>query len=139
MGVIQINRNPTLRELNQFGFVWLGFLLLFAVLAWIRWHSPAVSGGLAGAAVVVPAIGWLAPSFMRLVFLGLSYAAFPIGWVVSHLVLAMVYFLVVTPIGLVMRLVGHDPMRRRCDGGATSYWIERPASAVGARRYFRQF
>lgn len=139
MGVIQINRNPSLRELNQFGFVWLGFLVVFAAVAWFKWHSPVVSGILGGAAVVVPAIGWLAPRFMRLVFLGLSYAAFPIGWVVSHLVLAMVYFLVVTPIGLIMRLLGHDPMRRRFDRGATSYWIERSATAVNARRYFRQF
>lgn len=139
MGVIQINRNPSRRQLNQFGFVWLGFMSLFAVVAWLKWSSTAVSGALAAAAVVVPVVGWMAPAVMRLVYLGLSYAAFPVGWVVSHVVLALVYFAVLTPIGLVMRLGGHDPMRRRFDRGAATYWIERPETAGEPRRYFRQF
>jgi hypothetical protein len=88
--------------------------------------------------VVVPILGWLVPAFMRLVFVGMSYVAWPIGFVVSHLVLAAVYYLVLTPVGLVMRLLGYDPMRRGFDREAASYWVERPAAAE-PRRYFRQF
>ncbi len=38
---------------------------------------------------------------MRAVFVGMSYLAWPIGFVVSHVILALVYYLVFTPIGLV--------------------------------------
>lgn len=138
MGVIQIDRNPSRRTLNQFGFIWLGFLTLFGAVAWFKGH-PTVATALWVAAVVVPVIGWVVPAFMRLVFLGMSYAAFPIGWVVSHVVLALVYYLVFTPIGLVMRAVGYDPMQRAFNREASTYWIARPTGGRDVKRYFRQF
>ena len=88
---------------------------------------------------MVPVIGWLLPSFMRLVFLGMSYAAWPIGFVVSHVVLALVYYLVMTPIGLAMRVVGYDPMNRRRDVSGESTWVERDSGTRGPESYFRQF
>ena len=139
MAIIQINRDPSKRQLNQFGFVWLGFLTLFGVMAWWKFGRPDVAKGLWVAAVAVPVVGWLVPAFMRLVFLGMSYLAWPIGFVVSHVILGLVYYLVLTPVGLVMRLVGYDPMRRRFDREAASYWIARDPSGVDPRRYFRQF
>jgi hypothetical protein len=65
-------------------------------------------------------------------------AALPIGWTISHLVLGAVYYLVLTPIGLVMRLLGRDPMQRRFDRSAKSYWIER-TPRTDPSRHFRQF
>jgi len=139
MSVVQVNKNPSRRQLNQFGFIWLAFFALFGVVAFIKSNNLGVARWLWVAAVVVPAIGWLAPSFMRIVFLGMSYLAWPIGFVVSHVVLATVYYLVLTPIGLLARLFGYDPMRRRFDREAGSYWVERSPAASDARRYFRQF
>ena len=56
----------------------------------------------------------------------------------THLLLAAVYFGVLTPIGLIMRLAGRDPMERRIDRAAPTYWVaRRPVTDV--RRYFRQF
>ena len=75
---------------------------------------------------------------MRAVYVGLSCAAFPVGFVVSHVVMVLVYYGVVTPIGLVMRLLGHDPMHRGFDRDAATYWVERPA-VHDPKRYFRQF
>jgi hypothetical protein len=139
MSVVRINRHPTGRELGQFGLVWLGFLTLFGGVAWFRFDSPTVATVLWLLAVVVPVTGWLIPALMRLVYLAMSYLAWPIGFVVSHVVLAVVYYLVVTPIGLVMRLLRYDPLRRRFDRSAESYWIERKAAERGPARYFRQF
>lgn len=137
MAVIEVNRDPTVRELRQFGFVWLAFLLLFAGLARWRFDSPRVAAALAVLAVLVPVIGWVAPRFMRWVFVGLSLVAFPIGFVVSHLVLALVYYGVITPIGLAMRAFGHDAMCRRLDPAASSYWVERERT-TDPKRHFRQ-
>jgi hypothetical protein len=139
MSVVQINTDPTRKQLNQFGFIWLGFLTLFGVIAWLKLDAQTLAKVLWVLAVVVPVVGWLAPAFMRLVFVGMSYLAWPIGFVVSHVVLALVYYLVFTPIGLVMRLIGYDPMRRLFDPGAATYWIARDPKASDAKRYFRQF
>lgn len=45
--------------------------------------------------------------------------------IVSPIMLAIMFFLVITPIGLLMRALGKDPLRLRLDKKATSYWIER--------------
>lgn len=65
-------------------------------------------------------------------------AAKPIGWTVSMALLAMVYFLVIMPIGLALRVFGHDPMQRGFDRERTSYWGEHPPPPE-ARRYYRQY
>lgn len=45
--------------------------------------------------------------------------------VVTPVVMGLLFFLVVTPVGLLMRATGKDPMRLRRDPTAASYWIER--------------
>ena len=139
MAVIEINRNPTRRQLNQFGFIWLGFLVLFGAIARFKLDAPNLALGLWVAALVVPVVGWLIPSVMRAVFLGMSYAAWPIGFVVSHVILALVYYLVFTPVGLAMRIFGYDPMKRGFDESVSSYWVTRDPAAAETKRYFRQF
>jgi len=64
-------------------------------------------------------------------------AAAPIGWGVSAVLLSLVYLLILTPIGLLRRLGGADPLTRRFEGGP-SYWIERP-KPVDRRREYRQY
>jgi fatty acid desaturase len=137
--MIAINRDPTRKQLVQFGFIWMGFVATFGAISHFRFDRPVVAIVLWALAVIVPVIGWLSPGFMRLVFVGMSYLAWPIGFVVSHVVLALVYYLVVTPVGLLMRLVGYDPMKRRFDPAASSYWLARETGDGDARRYFRQF
>ena len=78
------------------------------------------------------------PAARRPIFLGWTGLAFPIGWVVSHLVLGAVFYLVFTPIGWLVRRINGDPLQRRFEASRPSYWIERPAGTdVG--RYLKQF
>ena len=75
----------------------------------------------------------------RWIYLGWLYAVFPIGWTVSHVLLAATYYLVVTP-DRAADATGQrrDPLERTLDRAASSYWTERrPVRDV--RRYFRQF
>ena len=62
----------------------------------------------------------------------------PIGIVVSHVVLALIYFGLFMPIALVFRVIGRDPLHRRFEPEAQSYWVER-GGAPAAKRYFQQF
>ena len=83
-------------------------------------------------------VGLAWPTFMRYVYVTWMALFFPLGWTVSMVILSSIYYLVVSPIGLIMRLCGHDPCARRPDPAATSYWKpRRPAADV--QRYFRQF
>lgn len=136
--MIEINKNPTPRELRQFGLLWIVFFALIAGWRWYTGGSLETSLWIWGVAVAVAALGFAILPFMRLVFLGMTYLAFPIGWTVSHIVMALVFFLVLTPIGLIMRLGGRDSLQRRYDRNADSYWHPLPPEN-DSKRYFRQF
>ncbi len=59
-----------------------------------------------------------------------------LGRIVAPVVMALVYFLVVTPTGLIMRLRGHDLLRQRRDPSAKSYWIERDQPVGSMKNQF---
>ncbi len=138
MRLIRIEHNLSPRQLTVFSLCWLAALGLVGGLVLGRGGPLRVAVVLWIAALALPLIGWPLPAALRIVYLGMAYAAFPIGLVISHAILAAVYYAVLTPIGLLMRLVGHDPMRRRFDPQAESYWIERKPDE-NVSRYFRQF
>ena len=97
--------------------------------------APGVLWGIAGTVMVV---FYLIPPARKPIHVGWMYLIYPVGFVMSHLVLAIVYYLVLTPVGLLVRAFGNDPMKRTLDAQAPSYWEARPP-APEAKRYFRQF
>ena len=137
--MIEVNWNPTTRQLRQFGAVWLAMaLVLIGGLVYYHTGSLAAALWLWLPAGAVSVAGLLRPQWMRPLYVGWICAAYPIGWTVSHLVMVVVYFAVVTPIGVIMRLLGRDPLQRRFDSTSSSYWVPRQRPAHGSR-YFRQF
>ena len=136
MALIRINKNPSRPQLLLFGAAWLVFFGGWGFAAWTK-AAPSLARGLWVLAGVVPLAGLLVPGLLRLVYIGLSYATYPIGFVVSHVVLAIIYYLVFTPIGLIMRLLRYDPLSRRSDAQAPSYWKE-GTNPKPVASYFRQ-
>ena len=137
--VIEIHWNPSARELQQFGRYW--FPLFYAVvggLAWWKYGAPRVGCGIWGTGVFLSLIGFAFPVLIRFIFVGMSVVTYPLGWVVSHLVLGLIFYGVVLPIGLALRLCGHDPLQRKLDPSAKSYWVPHKPPA-DSRRYFRQW
>ena len=62
-----------------------------------------------------------------------------IAKVVNPIILALLFFLVVTPMAFFMRIVGKRPLRLAADRTATTYWIEREPPAGGTSTMRRQF
>jgi hypothetical protein len=136
--MLTINWHPTLRHLRQFA----GTLIAVALIAglWL-YHvgrgRPVAYGGLTLAAVL-GLLGVVWPLSIRWLYVAWMAAAFPIGWLVSHLLVAVIFYLILTPVGLLCRLFGYDPMRRSRDQETPSYWIPRPSSD-DTQRYFKQY
>ena len=138
MPLVEINRNPSPRELRWFGLLLVAFCGLVSGLLYARFHWPVASWIPVVAGSVVAAVYYLVPAVRRTIYFGWMYAFLPLGMLMSFLLLAAIYFLVFTPIGLVMRLVGRERVPRRFDPQATTYWIARPP-ARPPESYFRQF
>jgi len=106
----------------------------------IRWRTGAttVPYTLGGIGLALGAAYYAVPPLRRWMYLGWMYLVFPIGFVVSLTLLAVVYFVVLTPIALLVRLAGKEPLFKSFDRAASTYWTKRPP-APPSERYFRQY
>jgi hypothetical protein len=108
---------------RQFGLVFAGAFAIIAgwPLLWgrpIRWWSAMLAAVFLVVALAAPRV--LAPLNRGWLWIGLL-----LHRVVSPLVLGLVFFSTVTPIAMVLRALGKDPLRLRFDSAASTYWIER--------------
>jgi hypothetical protein len=126
------------REGRSFGRAVGGVVLVVgAYLAW-RGRAGAVGPALAGAGALLVALAQIAPRMLvRPAALWLRLAQ-GLGWLSTRLVLGLLFFLVLTPIALVKRWRGYDPLDRRGPPRAT-YWTPYPARQRDPAYYERLF
>ena len=132
-----IDRDPSRKTLRQFSGLLAAAFAIIAVGVFMRGGHAAGFTLLLLATLLSGLIGWRWPQWLKPLFVAWMIAAFPIGWLVSHLLLAAVFFLVVTPIGIALRLTGHDPLRLHRHQRA-SEWCRRNEHH-DPRRYLRQY
>ena len=138
----EINWQPGARELRAFGkVIAIGFPILAVLLgasARLRTHAwPAWTLWLGAIGLVIGLACVLVPRAARPLYLVWMALGCCIGLVVSNVVLAAIYFLVVTPTGLALRLAGRDPLRRALERDRKTYWDD-AEKAGDSERYFRQ-
>jgi hypothetical protein len=138
MSLVEINKNPSPRELRWFGVIVLAFGGFVSAILYARFRWPVASWVPLAVLSVLAAVYYVVPALRRPIYLGWMYAFLPLGMLTSFLLLAVIYFLIFTPIGFVMRLVGRERVPRGFDRQAASYWVKRPP-ARPSESYFRQF
>ena len=128
---------PSAKELRQFGLLFGLLLMLFfgLLLPWLWGHSwPRWPWGAGGAiwlwALVLP--GTIYHPYRAWMAVGAV-----LGWINTRILMSIVFYLVVLPMGLVLRLMGRDPLRRRLDPAAESYRV--PAAADDPKHMERPF
>lgn len=138
MAILEIQKDPSPRTLAFFGALLAVFFALIAgVVTWrTGWGTaPKV---LLGVGLGLAALYYAVPPVRKPLYLGWTYAAWPIGTTISLVLLAGIYFGVVTPIGILRRTLGRDPMQRGFDRGAATYW-QPHAGRPDRERYFKPY
>ncbi len=135
MAFQHIHSNPSDRQLRQFGLIALVALPVLGYL-WTG-NNLFVLGWASGIGAVVAIMAWIRPRWLTPLFIGLSFLALPIGWLVSEVLLLATFFCLFWPIGFLRRRFGGDPLQRHLDRQAETYW--QPKSQPGdVSSYFRQ-
>jgi len=135
--MIAIQWNPSTKQLRQFAGIW--FPAFCGLVGYSighktgHWSEVEIGWVLAG---LLSVGGLVLPALIRPIFVGLILLTFPIGWVVSHLLLGLIFYGVVTPIGLILRISGHDPLQLKKPIG-NSVW-KTLVGKTDATRYLRQ-
>src|ERR1051326_2928088 len=111
-----VSTRLTPKEGRRFAFTVGGAFLLLAALSWWRGHylPPRIMGAI-GVALVLA--GVVAPGRLGRVHQSWMALANGISRVTAPIAVGAVYFVVLTPIGVLMRLIGRNPLRHRAQNG----------------------
>ena len=149
MPLAKLDLSPDRRKLRSFGlFALAGFgalatqaateSLVFA--AGLGDARLGVTAALAGVGCICGGLAWFAPQANRPLYVALTVVTFPVGWIVSHVLLALVFYALITPLGLLVRAARRDELRLGASRGQreASFWSD-AHPAHPKERYFRQF
>lgn len=120
--------NP--KTVREFGFILAGFLLLFPLFAnglgmlfaakpfhyWLGWPFLSATALLTNLFLL---------EVMSLVYRGAMWAGHGISWLMMRFVLGLLFYFVLSPIGITMRFLGKDILDQKIDRNASSYWKKR--------------
>ena len=127
------------KALRSFGrTVGIVFLILGA---WSAWRARnAAAAVFFAAALFLLFFGAVRPSVLTPVYKAWMTMAFMMGWVMTRVILTALFTLVITPIGLLLRIMGKDLLDRRFREKKDTYWKIRDIKEEGqGERYFQQF
>lgn len=120
-------------SMRVFGLVMLVACGVFATLSWLTYRRTGAEWR-AGLAMLLALAGtvlfvWslVAPASLQPVYRGWMAFGQRLGAIVSGVLLLVLYYIVVTPVGWLMRATGTDPLSRAARAAGESYWVPHPA------------
>lgn len=126
------------RELRKFGFVMAGALAVIGGL--LLWRGKSYYPYFFGCSLLLGVLGAALPSMLMPIQKAWMTLAVIMGWIMTRVILCVLFYVVLTPIALLMRLLGKDILDMKFGSDdSTSYWIPRQTDASEERDYERQF
>jgi hypothetical protein len=148
MGLIAVNWKPDRRQLRWFGLfcvigfggigTWIFFQQRLFGVEFVESTATVTAQVLWGLAGVCGLAALVLPVALGPLYVALTAISLPIGFVLSHVLMALLFYGLLTPVGLFFRMIGRDPLDRKFDRAASTYWIPRE-SVKDVTRYYRQF
>jgi hypothetical protein len=129
--------NATRKEVRKFGITFSVLAIGLATFSFYK-ENPLWMVFLGGSVFFIITGLWSYP-ILKPVYIGWMTFAFALGWVNTRLILGIVFYLIFTPAGLVMRLLGKDPLGLQFDRQATTYWVRRKPQDASMKRYEKLF
>jgi hypothetical protein len=126
------------KELRTFGLSLGAVCLLWAGILWWKGATAPIPW-LLGAAPVLALLALAAPIALWPIHKVWMPVAKGIAKVLTWLLLTLTFYLVFTPYGVIMRLLGKDPLQRRIERGSASYWIRREGGKFDPDRLRKQY
>jgi len=113
------------KDVRKFGLLFS--VVALAITGFTYFHQSAVWPVFLGLAAFFLTTGLFAVPLLRPVYRVWMTFAFILGWINTRIILGIAFFLVLTPIGLLMRLFGKNPIDVRLERERESYWVKRDA------------
>jgi len=124
-------------EFRKFGISLGGLgLVLGLYLLWKNktWVSPIL---IISAFLLI--IGIMIPNILKPFYFAWMTFATIIGWIMTRVILTVLFYIVVTPLGLILRMFGHRFLDLKIDSTRKSYWNYRSEKQIETNHYQKQF
>ena|SRR5580765_3327652 len=125
------------RDLRKFGLTVGAVFAVLGILFLLRHRAPWSYFLWPGVALVF--FGMVFPRALKCFYIAWMSLALMLGFVMAHVILALLFFLVITPVGFAARILGKDFLSLKLDRQASSYWILRERKDIPAAEYEKQF
>ena len=127
------------KEIRKFGLVIAIALGVICSFIYVKSGNFDVVGWLWGIGLLFLILGFILPSVLRPVYRIWMLLAHFIGGIVSRVILIVLYYIVLVPIGLVLRLFGKDVLDQNFDKKRESYWIKKDLSNHTREQYRKMY
>jgi len=125
------------KQIRKFGLIaFIFFAILCALSIWAQKFLTIYLFGF----LCLLGIGFMvAPILLRPVYTAWLRFAQLINRVITHLILILIYYLVITPAGLIKRLFGGKPLPVKPNRNLTTYWVTRSEPAQPSERFLKRY
>ena len=127
------------KEIRKFGLVIAIALGVIGSFVYVKFGNFDVVGWLWGIGLLFLILGFILPSVLRPVYRIWMLLAYFIGGIVSRVILTVLFYVVLTPTGLVLRLFGKDVLDQRFEKDRESYWIKKDLSDHTKDQYRKMY
>ncbi len=103
-------------------FTLLALVIVSSLLSWRHVLTVGIWACLLGVLACLGVLAWFRPQWFRGYYRLSTWAGFWSSQAVARIVLALLFALVITPVGMILRLVGKDPLGLKHSTSATTYW-----------------
>jgi ABC-type glycerol-3-phosphate transport system permease component len=131
-------KKVTKKQLRTFGIALSVFLGGIGLIHFLKGHTPQ-NLWFWGAAIIILLITLVVPLVINPIYTVAIFIAHKLGWINTRIILGLIYYLLFTPASLIMKLVGKDPLNRKFDKEAKTYWSFRAREPIPKEQYLRQF
>lgn len=131
-------KEVTKKQLRTFGIALSIFLGGIGLIHFLKGHTPQ-NLWFWGASGVILLTTLLVPILIKPIYRVAIFIAHILGWINTRLILGLIFYLLFTPISIIMKIIGHDPLNRKFDKEAKSYWNIRARAPIPKEQYLKQF
>jgi len=129
--------NSDVKTLKNFGITMAAALFIIALLMFYKNGGfPVILAVFSGVFLI---FAFIVPQSLKAIFMIWMKLAGILSWVNTRLILIILFYLVLTPVSLLMRLFNQDPLGLKINSNETSYWKEKKRGASSKSDYERQF
>lgn len=126
-----------IKTLKKFGITMgIAFLIITLMIFFRHKHGILPALTLSASFIV---LAYSFPQILKPLYIFWMWLAFALNWINTRLILCLVFYLCITPIGIFMKLLGKDLLSIKIDKTKQSYWLEKEITTRGLRDYERQF